>query len=86
MTEINFSRRGTGSVSRTMKSIGKKNLFTLMMTTSTITLGFLIDRLASCRISVVGFSSPRPSCDTLNMVVNLPRLLDLEVLYQFPSV
>jgi hypothetical protein len=62
MTGISFLGWGTGSMSRTMKSVGKKNLSTLMMTSSTIPLGFLIDQSASYRITVVGFSSSRPSC------------------------
>ena len=85
MTKISLSGWGTGSVSRTMKSTEKKNLSTLMMTSSTIPLGFMIDRSASCRITVVGFSFLNPVADTLNMVADLPRLPDLGVPYQFPS-
>jgi hypothetical protein len=36
MTEISLLGCGTGSVSRTMKSTGKKNLSNLMMTSSII--------------------------------------------------
>jgi hypothetical protein len=61
MTGIRFLGLGTGLVSSTMKSTGKKNLSTLMMASSTIPQGFLIDQSASFRIIVVRFNSPRPS-------------------------
>jgi hypothetical protein len=62
MTGISFSGLGAGLVSSTMKSTGKKNLSTQMMTSFITPPGFLIDRSTNCKITVVGFSSPRPSC------------------------
>jgi hypothetical protein len=47
--------------------------------------GFLIDRSASYRITVVGFSSLGQAADTLSMAKDSPQLQDQGVLYQFLS-
>lgn len=52
----------TSWVSKTMKSIGWKNLSTYTKTFSTIPLGIFMDLSTKRRVVVVGFNSLNPNC------------------------
>jgi len=51
----------SSSMSRIIKSVGNMNLSTLIRTSSTIPLGYVMDRFASCKEIVVGFGSCIPN-------------------------
>ncbi|CAA0840555.1 Unknown protein, partial [Striga hermonthica] len=51
----------SSSISNTTKSTGNINLSILTSTSSTIPLGYVIERSANCKFTVDGFTSPSPN-------------------------
>lgn len=51
----------SSSISNITKSNGEMNLSTFTNTSSIISLGYVIDLSASCKVMVVGFTSPSPN-------------------------